>query len=67
MTKFNERLKKLRAEKDLTQRQLADELHLSVKTISHYESGYSEPSLDILIKICIYFDIDSDYLLGLKD
>ncbi len=67
MKKFKERLKELRLEKEISQKELARKLDLSEKTVSHYESGYSEPSLDILIKICGHFNISADYLLGLTD
>lgn len=67
MKKIKERIKELRLDKKISQKQLSKELGLSEKTISHYESGYSEPSLDTLMKICIYFNTTADYLLGLED
>lgn len=67
MKKFKERIRELRLENKLSQKQLSQELGLSEKTISHYESGYSEPSLEILMKICICFETSADYLLGLDD
>lgn len=67
MKKFKERVKELRTEKEISQKKLSQELGLSEKTISHYESGYSEPNLDILIKICTFFEVTADYLIGLED
>jgi len=67
MKKFKERLKELRLDKKVSQKEISKEIGLSEKTISHYESGYSEPSLDILVKLCVYFNVTADYLLGLSD
>ena len=45
---FKDNLKKL---KSLSQQQLAEKLNVSFKTISHWELGYSEPSLSMLTKL----------------
>ncbi len=62
-----ERLKQLRIEKGLTQQQIAQELNIATRTYSHYENGDREAPYSILIAICKYFDVTSDYLLGLSD
>jgi transcriptional regulator with XRE-family HTH domain len=64
---FNERLKRLRVEKNLVQKDIADAMHLSIRAISNYEQGIREPSLEILIKLCNYFDVSADYLIGRTD
>lgn len=48
---FKDNLKNLRKLKNLSQQQLAEKLNVSFKTISHWELGYSEPSLAILTKL----------------
>ncbi len=48
---FSNNLKQLRILKNLTQLELAKLLNVSYKTISHWEAGYSEPSLSMLKKI----------------
>lgn len=48
---FKDNLKNLRKLKNLSQQQLAEKLNVSFKTISHWELGYSEPSLSMLTKI----------------
>jgi len=48
---FKENLKTLRLSCNMTQIDLANKLGVSFKTISHWESGYSEPSLQLLIKL----------------
>ena len=62
-----ERIKELREEKGLTQAQLGKELMLNQNTISDYENGKLEPSVQTIIKLCDIFDITADYLLGRKD
>ncbi|MFA6866746.1 MAG: helix-turn-helix transcriptional regulator [Clostridia bacterium] len=45
---------------------LANYLHISKQAISNLKSGTSLPSLDILCGISKYFDVSTDYLLGLE-
>ena len=48
---FKDNLRMLRKLKNLTQQEFATKLNVSFKTVSHWEMGYSEPSLSLLIKI----------------
>lgn len=48
---FKDNLKNLRKMKNLSQQDLAKILNVSFKTISHWEMGYTEPSIALLIKI----------------
>lgn len=64
---FKSRLKEIRIEKGLTQKEVAAALEISVSCYGGYEQGYREPDLKTLIKICKMFEISSDYLLGLED
>lgn len=48
---FKENLRNLRKIKGLSQQELAEKLNVSFKTISHWELGYSEPSLFLLVKL----------------
>ena len=61
--KFCENLKRLRTENKISQASLADKLHTSVKTISHWETGYSEPSLKQLLELACFFNLTIDDLL----
>ncbi len=61
------RLKELREEKGLTQKELAKELNLNAVTYLHYEKSQREPPLAVLANMAIYFDVSVDYLLGLKN
>jgi transcriptional regulator with XRE-family HTH domain len=60
---LHKRIRELRINKSLTQKDLAAELGLDNKMISFYENGKSIPSIDILIKIARIFNVSVDYLL----
>lgn len=66
-TILGQRLKELREERSLTQRQLADELGINSVTYLHYEKSQREPPIALLVEVAKYFDVSVDYLLGLKD
>lgn len=67
MGKFGERLKELRKNNDLTQKQLAGILHTNNSSICDWECGRSEPDLETVAKIAYFFEVSTDYLLGLED
>ena len=67
MSVFSERLKNERISKGYTQKRVAEVLGVTYNAISQYESGIREPNIDFLIKICDFFDVSSDYLLGRTD
>lgn len=64
---FGEKIKELRIEKGLTQKETAKALAITVPTLSHWECNYQEPSFKDLINLCRFFKVSSDYLLGLED
>lgn len=59
-----QRIKNLREDNDLTQKELADELHISQRSYSHYENGSRKIPLDILLALGDYYNCSIDYLLG---
>lgn len=61
------RLRELRAERGITQSQLAGHLQTNYQTISDYERGKYFPDISVLKKLALYFDTSIDYLLGLTD
>ena len=65
--KFNERLKKLREEKGLTQVQLSELTGISTRMIQKYESGNARPRLDATEKIAKALNVTADQLLGNVD
>ena len=64
MLNLAERLKNLRKQRHLTQKQLAAQLHIHHSIISSYENGSRTPSLDVLILLSDVFHVSTDYLLG---
>jgi len=61
------RLKDLRTEQNLLQKDVAEMLGVDRSTYSKYESGASEPNFEILLKIARIFNVSIDYLLGNTD
>lgn len=61
------KLKALRQERGITQKQLAEAMGLVTASISSYETGGNYPSAEIIIKLCRFFNVSADYLLGLND
>ena len=66
MNNFAENLKNLRKAKNLTQSELAEKLFTSPQTISRWESGDGEPSLDMLISLAELLDVSADRLISGK-
>ncbi len=64
---LGQRLKELREEKGLTQKQVAAALNLNTVTYLHYEKAQREPPLSVLADMAKFFDVTVDYLLGLTD
>ena len=64
---IKDRLKSLREEKSIYQKDLADKLHISRAAIASYETGKSLPSLEIVLKYADYFKCSTDYILGRVD
>jgi transcriptional regulator with XRE-family HTH domain len=67
MNKFAERLKELRTKTSVTQKNLAELLDVTIRTIVYYEKGEREPSIDKLLILARYFGVTVDYLVGNSD
>jgi transcriptional regulator with XRE-family HTH domain len=61
---FSQRLKKLRNERRLYQKDLAEFLGITTSAYGFYEQGKRQPDQDTLNKLADYFDVSTDYLLG---
>jgi len=61
------RIRDLREDNDLTQKQMAKELNCSQQVYSNYELGQRDIPTDILIKLSKFYDVSVDYILGLSD
>lgn len=64
---FSERLKQLRLDANLKQIDLAKALNTTQRRISYFEIGKIEPDLQTLCCIAQFFNVSTDYLLGVKD
>lgn len=67
MSKFGEMLAELRLDKGMTQKELANLLHVSTGTISNYENNVHFPDVEKLIDLADLFNVTTDYLLGRCD
>lgn len=63
---IGELLAEIRKDHHDTQKDLADQLHVSVATVRSWERENSSPSHEMLIAICRLYQVSSDYLLGLS-
>lgn len=63
---FSERLTKLRQKKELTQQQLGEVLQIPRVSITRYETAERTPTVDHLVQLAQFFNVPSDYLLGLS-
>lgn len=67
MKLFSKRLKELRKEIDLSAKQLGKILNVSDSTIIRWENGKILPSIEHLYNIAVFFNVSSDYLIGLEN
>lgn len=61
---FASTLSELRRRKGLSQRKAAADLKISQALLSHYENGAREPGLNFVCRVCDYYGVTADYLLG---
>ncbi len=66
-TSVSTRLVSLRKEKNLSQKEAAAALEVSQALLSHYEKGIRECGLDFLCRAAVFYDVSTDYLLGITD
>ena len=59
-----ERIRNLREDRDLTQRDLADFLNCTQACYSHYESGKRDIPTEVLSRLADFYGVSTDYLLG---
>ena len=61
---FAQILSELRRTAGLSQRKAAADLNISQALLSHYENGAREPGLNFVCRVCDYYNVTADYLLG---
>lgn len=65
--KFSENIKNLRKFAGLTQQQLSSNLGITASAIGFLENEQREPTANTVLRYANYFDVSTDYLLGLED
>ncbi|MBQ3507972.1 MAG: helix-turn-helix transcriptional regulator [Clostridia bacterium] len=66
-TAYIKRIRDLREDHDKTQQEIADMLGTSQTMYARYERGANELPLRHLVKLCRYYKVSADYILGLSD
>lgn len=67
MVDFSQRLKKLRADKHLTQAQVAKRVGVTASMVSSYETDIRLPSYEVMMRLADLFGVSVDYLLGREE
>ena len=62
-----ERLALLRRERDMTQKEVGQELGISLNSYQRYETNEREPTAPVLVQMAKLYNVSLDYLVGLKD
>ncbi len=64
---FKDILRELREEKGLTQAQLAKQLHFSLSIVNKWENGKKNPSVEAIKLLAKFFNVTTDYILGMDN
>lgn len=64
---YRARMRALREDSDLTQREVAKIINKSQQGYSHIEDGRAELKIDDLIKLCRFYGVSADYLVGMSE
>lgn len=67
MANYRERLRNIREDRDLTQAELGRLLNKSQQGYNHIEAGRAELKIDDLMKLCRFYNLSADYIIGLTD
>lgn len=62
-----QRIRDLREDRDLKQRELAEVLNCSQRVYSNYELGQRDIPTDVLIRLSRFYQVSTDYILGLTN
>jgi transcriptional regulator with XRE-family HTH domain len=64
---YNERIRAIREDRDLTQQRVADLLGVGQRTYADYESGKTRIPVERLLVLAKYYDVSMDYISGASD
>lgn len=64
---FGERLRVLRTSRNLTLHQVGEVISFTKSAVGNLEHGRKKPSVDVIVDLANFFEVSTDYLLGLTD
>ncbi len=64
---YRTRIRAVRKDRDLTQKQIDEVLQKSQQGYNHIEDGRAELKIDDLKRLCLFYNMSADYLIGLTD
>lgn len=64
---YRQRMRNLREDRDLTQREVGAVINKSQQGYSHIEEGRAELKIDDMIKLCEFYGVSADYFVGMED
>lgn len=64
---YRTRIRNVREDRDLTQAELGQILNKSQQGYNHIETGRAELKIEDLVKLCQYYNLSADYLIGLTN
>ena len=64
---YRTRMRNLREDRDLTQKEVGQIINKSQQGYSHIEDGRAELKIDDLIKLCRFYGVSADYFIGIND
>ena len=67
MVDYRTRLRNVREDRDLTQAEIGELLNKSQQGYNHIETGRAELKIDDLVKLCRFYNLSADYLIGLTN
>ena len=65
--RYNERIRTIREDSDLTQQKVAELLHIGQRTYADYESGKTRIPVDSLLILARHYNVSMDYITGASD
>lgn len=64
---YRTRMKNIREDRDLTQSEVGKVINKSQQGYNHIETGRAELKIEDLIKLCLFYNVTSDYFIGMSD
>ena len=64
---YRTRMRNIREDRDLTQKQVGEIINKSQQGYNHIETGREELKIEDLIKLCQFYNVSADYFIGLTD